>query len=105
LKFSVCDGILRILSKRGDSLNAIFCPPKKQPEKGNFQFCVDNSNLPACNTDLFITYVKNRQEINEKDSLKGHFKHPQIPYINLFVSAPNEKHRPVMLRAMHDSGL
>jgi hypothetical protein len=104
LKFSVCNGILRILSKRGDSLNAIFCPPEKQPEKGNFQFRTDKSNLPVHNTDLFITNVENRQELNEKDSLKGHFKHPQIPYINLFVSAPNDKHRPVMLRAMHDSG-
>ncbi len=28
----------------------------------------------------------------------------KIPYINLFVSNPNGKHDPVMLRAMHDSG-
>jgi hypothetical protein len=104
LKFSVHDGILRISSKRGDSLYAIFCPPENEPQKGNLQFCADKSNLPAQTTDFFITNVKNQQELNEKDSLKGHFKHPQIPYINLFVSAPNGKHNPVMLRAMHDSG-
>ncbi len=59
LKFSVPDGILRISSKRGDSLNAIFCPPEKDPEKGNFQFHTDKSILPVHNTDLFITNVKN----------------------------------------------
>jgi hypothetical protein len=104
LKFSVRDGILRISSKRGDSLNAIFCPPEHEPEKGDLQFRADKRKLPA-RTDLFITNVKNRQELNETDSLKGQIKHPQIPYINLFVSNPNGKHNPVMLRAMHDSGL
>jgi len=104
LKFSVRDSILRISSKRGDSLNAVFCPPEKQPEKDNFQFRVDKNNLPAHNTDFFINNVENRQELNEKDSLKGQIKHPQIPYINLFVSTPNNKHRPVMLQPMRDSG-
>jgi hypothetical protein len=79
LKFSVRGSILRISSKRGDSLNAIFCPPEKQQQKGDLQFRVDKSNLPVHTTDLFITNVENRQELNEKDSLKGHFKHPQIP--------------------------
>jgi hypothetical protein len=103
LRFSVRDGILRISSKRGDSLNAIFCPPENEPKEGNFQFCADKTEPPA-RSDLFITNVENRQELSEKDSLKGHFKDPQIPFINLFVSTPNGKHSPVMLRAMHDSG-
>ena len=104
LKFSVCNGILRISSKRGDSLNAIFCLPEKESQKGDPQFRADKSKLPAQTTDLFITNVKNRQELNKNDSLRGHFKHLQIPCINLFVSTPNGKHSPVMLRAMHNSG-
>jgi hypothetical protein len=103
LKFSVRDGILRISSKRGDSLNAVFCPPENEPQKNELQFRADKSKLPA-HTDLFITNVEKRQKLNEKDSFKGQVKHPQIPYINLFVSNPNDKHSPVMLRAMHDSG-
>jgi len=97
LKFSVCDSILRISSKRGDSLNAIFCPPEKEPQKGDPQFCEDKGTLPAQTTDLFVSNVKNRQELNKNNSLRGHFKHPKIPYINIFVSAPNGKHSPVML--------
>jgi hypothetical protein len=58
LKFSVRDGILRISSKRGDSLNAIFCPPEHKPEKGDLQFRADNQKLPA-RTNLFITNVEN----------------------------------------------
>jgi hypothetical protein len=103
LRFSVRDGILRISSKRGDSLNAVFCPPESEPERGNLQFRADKSEPPT-QVDLFITNVENRQELNEKDSLKGYFKDPQIHFINLFVSTPNSKHSPVVLRAMHDSG-
>jgi hypothetical protein len=103
LRFSVRNGILRISSKRGDSLNAVFCPPESEPKKGDPQFRADEKEPPA-RVDLFITNVENRQELNEKDSLKGHFKDPQIPFINLFVSTPNDQHSPVMLRAMHDSG-
>jgi len=103
LRFSVRDGILRISSKRGDSLNAVFCPPENEPKKGDPQFRADEKEPPA-RVDLFITNVENRQELNEKDSLKGHFKDPQIPFINLFVSTPNDQHSPVMLRAMHNSG-
>ncbi len=103
-KFSVRNRILRISSKRGDSLNAIFCLPEKEAQKGDPQFCADKSKLPAQTTDLFITDVKNRQELNKNDSLRGHFKHLQIPCINLFVSTPNGKHSSVMLRAMHNSG-
>jgi hypothetical protein len=54
--------------------------------------------------DFPINNVELRQELNEKDSLKGHFRDPQIPFVTLFVSNPNDKHNPVMLRAMHDSG-
>jgi hypothetical protein len=103
LKFSVRDGILQISSKKGDSLNAIFCPPEKEPNKGNSQFCADESKISTEN-DFLINNVKYRQELNEKDSLKGHYRHPQIPFVTLFVSNPNDKHSPVMIRAMHDSG-
>jgi hypothetical protein len=103
LRFSIRNDILRISSKRGHSLNAVFCPQEIEPKKGDPQFRADNSEPPA-QIDLFITNVENRQELNEKDYLKGHFKDPQIPFLNLFVSTPNGKHSPVMLHAMHDSG-
>jgi hypothetical protein len=96
LRFSVHDGILRISSKRGDSLNAVFCPPENEPRKGDPQFRADKSEPPA-RVDLFITNVENRQELNEKDSLNGHFKDPQIPFSNFFVSTINGKYSPVML--------
>jgi hypothetical protein len=38
--------------------------------------------------------VEKRQDTNEGDSLKGHYKDPQIPFVNLFVSVPNSSHRP-----------
>ena len=37
-------------------------------------------------------------------SLNTKSRRPEIPYIHLGLSAPNGKHSPVMLRAMHDSG-
>ncbi len=80
-----------------------FAHPNMSQKKAIFNFA-RKRKLPA-RTDLFITNVENWQELNEKDSLKGQIKHPQIPYINLFVSNPNGKHDPVMLRAMPDSGL
>ncbi len=62
-------------------------PTEKEPEKGNLQFRADKAELPA-RTDFFINNVENRQELNENDSFKGQIRHPQIPYINLFVSRP-----------------
>jgi len=86
LRFSIRNDILRISSKRGHSLNAVFCPQEIEPKKGDPQFRADNSEPPA-QIDLFITNVENRQEINEKDSLKGHFKDPQIP-LSIYLFQP-----------------
>jgi hypothetical protein len=103
LRFSIRDGILRISSKNGDSLNAIFCPPENEPNRGNSQFRADKNKISPKN-DFLINNVEHRQELNEKDSLKRHFRDPQIPFVTLFVSNPNDKHSPVMIRTMHDSG-
>ncbi len=37
-------------------------------------------------------------------SMNTQTRNPEIPYIHLGISAPNGKHSPLMLRAMHDSG-
>jgi hypothetical protein len=104
LDFSIHKYILTISSKRGNSLNAIFCPFDKKLKTDNFHFHADKKHFQVCDTDFLITNVEKRQDTNNNDALKEHYKNPQIPFINLFVSAPNYKHRPVMLRAMHDSG-
>ncbi len=84
-------------------MNAVFCPPENEPNKGNSEFRADESKVSTQN-DFLINNVEYRQELNKKDSLKGHFRDPQIPFVTLFVSNPNDKHSPVMLRTMHDSG-
>ncbi len=45
--------------------NAIFCPPEKEPEKGDLQFRADKRELPA-RADFFINNVENRQELIER---------------------------------------
>ncbi len=104
LDFSVCTDILTISSKTGVPLNAIFYPSENLPHKDNFQFRTDKRIFPIFDTDLLINNVKKQKDANEGDSLKGHYKDPQIPFVNFFVSNPNDKHRSVMLRAMHDFG-
>jgi hypothetical protein len=99
LDFSIRKDILTISSKTGIPLNAIFYPSDKKTERDNFYFHADKNNLPICDTDFLISNVEKRQDANDNDSLKGHYKNPQIPFINLFVSVPNGKHRPIMLRA------
>ncbi len=80
-----------------NSLNAIFCPFAKKLETDNFHFRWDKSNFPICDNDFLISNVEKWQD----DSLKGHYKNPQTPFINLFVSVPNGFYRPVMLRAIN----
>jgi hypothetical protein len=104
LDFSIRKDILTISSKMGIPLKAIFHPSQEKSDRDKLHFCADKNDLPICDTDFLISNVKKRQDANKNDSLKGHYKNPQIPFINLFVSTPNGKHRPVMHRAMHDSG-
>jgi hypothetical protein len=95
--FSIHKDTLTISSKTGIQLNAIFYPSDRESAESNFHFCGDKSIPTVCDTNFLINNVKKRQDDNENDSLKGHYNVPQIPFINLFVSAPNGKHRPVML--------
>jgi len=96
--------LFTISSKTGIPLNAIFYPSDNWPHKDNYQSGADKNIFPIFATDFLISNVKKGQDANQSDSLKGHYKDPQIPFVNLFVSNPNDNHRSVMLRAMHDSG-
>jgi hypothetical protein len=97
MDFSIHNNTLTISSKIGIPLNAIFYPSDDQSEKVNNQFWVDKTMLQITVTDLLITNIEKCQDTNESDSLKGHYKDPQIPVINKFVSVPNSNHRPVLL--------